>query len=128
MAARHRRFTARKKYFQSRTAEVGLTSAGKYRNPYQWSAAGINKADLERKAYYGAIPDVHKGHFEEIEAFARAILEGQPSPCDEIDGARATACCQAAVECMESGFMPVALWPQDYFLERRRSADSSFHR
>ena len=91
----------------------------------RWVRDGIREQDQQRKAYYGSIPDVHKGHIEEIEAFAQAILEGKPSPCDEIDGARATACCQAAIRSMEQGFVPIALHPSDYFLDRRRTSGSS---
>lgn len=39
------------------------------------------------------------GHYDKNHTIISEITEaGMPSPCDEIDGARATACCQAAVE------------------------------
>lgn len=101
---------------------AGLPPIAAFRQKmHHWQAAGISPEDRQRKAYYGRIPDVHKGHFEEIEAFAQAILQNKPSPCDEIDGARATACCQAAVASMENEYVPVSLKPADYFLERRRA-------
>jgi predicted dehydrogenase len=101
---------------------VGLSPIHAFRQKMRkWARQGVAAEDLKRGAYYGSIPDVHKGHFQEIEAFADAILEGKPSPCDEIDGARATACCQAAVRSMEEGFIPVDIHPENYFLVRRRA-------
>lgn len=85
----------------------------------KWKERGIDPRDLARKAYYGSAPIVHKGHLEELEAFARAIMNGTRSPCDEFDGARATACVLAAVRSMESGFLPVNLKKEVYFLNRR---------
>lgn len=51
-----------------------------------------NKLYWERKFQ----PD--KGHYNELDAYADALLQDQPSPVDEKDGARATAIAQAANE------------------------------
>lgn len=91
------------------------------RKSRRWIATGISPEELERKAYYGSMPSVHKGHAEEFDAFAHALLNNLPSPCDEIDGARATACCMAAVRSMETGYRPVELTHADYFLDKKRN-------
>jgi predicted dehydrogenase len=74
----------------------------------KWRQFGLRTVERKAGSYYGSMPNVHKGHFEEIEAFARAILSDLPSPCDEIDGARSTACCVAGIQSMERGYVPVA--------------------
>lgn len=74
-----------------------------------WLEHGVQPEDFARKAYYGTFPSADLGHVAEIEAFARAIIDDAPSPCDEIAGARATACCTAAIRSMEEGYRPVTL-------------------
>jgi len=101
-------------------AGADLPPAGAYRAKMNaWLAAGITDEQRQRKAYYGAAPGVDKGHFAEIEAFARAILDDGPSPCDEIAGARATACAVAAIRSMEAGYVPVDVRPDDYLYDGR---------
>jgi predicted dehydrogenase len=98
-----------------------LTPVTAYRRKMRrWLENGIDEKEQERKAYYGSAPSVHKGHFQEIEALAQALLRGRPAPCDEIDGARATACCMAAVRSMEQGYQPVDVRPDDYQLHKKR--------
>ncbi len=79
-----------------------------------WLKHGIQPEDFARKAYYGSFPKADLGHFAEIEAFARAILADTPSPCDEVAGARATACSTAAIRSMEAGYVPVAVRREEY--------------
>src|SRR5204863_8360895 len=86
----------------------------------RWLDNGIDEKEQERKAYYGSAPSVHKGHFEEIEALAQALLRDRPAPCDEIDGARATACCMAAVRSMQEGYKTIDIRPDDYQLHKKR--------
>jgi hypothetical protein len=56
----------------------------------------------------------------EIEAYARAIRAGKPSPVDEIDGARATAVALKAIESLEKARHPMSISGEDYWLDRRR--------
>jgi predicted dehydrogenase len=86
----------------------------------KWRKEGISEEDFARKAYHGTHPTVNKGHFAELEAYARAIRADEPSPCDEIDGARATAIALKAIESLEKGGVPMALSPEDCFLSERR--------
>lgn len=97
-----------------------MTPVNAYRaKMVHWEACGIDENDHQRRAYYQSVPATNFGHFNEIEAFARAILDGTSSPVDEIDGARATACCLAAIRSMEQGHVAVQLKPQDYWLDRK---------
>ena len=96
------------------------TVAGYRAKVRRWRRAGIRDEEFERKAYYGSMPVVEKGHFAAMEAYARAIRAGEPSPTDEIDGARATAMCLKAVESLEAGGAPQAIRGEEYFLSRKR--------
>lgn len=66
----------------------------------------ITHEEYERRAYYASIPTAHKGHYEEMSAFAQAIRNGAPSPCDENDGAKATILALKARESIRTG-LPV---------------------
>jgi len=102
------------------TVGRGLTPIRAYRAKLNhWTNLGIDPGELERREYYGSIPADDRGHFNEIAAFGQAILDAAPSPVDEIDGARATACCLAAIRSMEDGYVPVQIRPEDYWLDRK---------
>jgi len=66
------------------------------------------------------MPLVDKGHLAELEAYARAIRSDTPSPCDEVDGARATAIALKAIASLESGHRPQRIDPEEYYLSSRR--------
>lgn len=104
------------------------TLAGFRRRMNRWLNRGPTEEEKKAKAYYATTPRVNKGHFEELEAYARAIRSGQRSPCDEIDGARATAMSLRAIESLEDGQKPKAIRPEDYFLPLRRPAMPSVSR
>jgi len=87
----------------------------------RWLERGPTPDEAARKAYYGSTPMVNKGHFDELEAYARAIRSGGASPCDEIDGARATAMALKAIESLENGQRLTLIRPEEYFLGRRRA-------
>ena len=82
----------------------------------QYLTDGPTAEEHERKSYYERIPSVEKGHFHELEAYATAIRAGQPSPCSEVDGARATAIALKAIESLESRSVSVPIDGKDYFL------------
>ena len=62
------------------------------------------------------IPEVDKGHFGEIEAFAEAVQKGRRSPVDEIAGSFATLCPMKAFESLKIG-KAVGIKPGEYFLK-----------
>ena len=68
----------------------------------------ITPEEFARKAYYSSLPSVHKGHYEEMDAFADAVRNDKASPCSEVDGARATILALKARESIRSG-VPVAV-------------------
>ncbi len=82
----------------------------------QYLADGPTAEETARKSYYERIPSVEKGHFHELEAYATAIRAGAPSPCGEIDGARATAIALKAIESLESRGASIPIDAQDYYL------------
>ena len=90
------------------------TVEGFRRKASEWRRSGIRADDFERKSYTGTFPTVGKGHYHEIEAYARAIRAGQPSPCDEIAGARATAVALKAIESIEDGHRPKTIERGEY--------------
>lgn len=103
--------------------EIGadMTPINAYRAKMaHWINRGIDETEHQRHAYYDSIPSTNFGHFNEIEAFARSILNNTPSLVDEIDGARATACCMAGIRSMEEGYVPINIKPEDYWLDRKR--------
>lgn len=60
---------------------------------------------------------VDKGHFDLLEAFARAILEDGPSPIDERKGTRATYLALRAIESIKTGHpLPVVVEDMDMFI------------
>lgn len=60
---------------------------------------------------------VDKGHFDLLEAFARAILEDKPSPIDERKGTRATYLALRAIESIRSGHpLPVNVEDMEMFI------------
>jgi predicted dehydrogenase len=64
-------------------------------------------------------PDLapNKGHFELLEAFADAIIEDDPSPIGERDGARATYLSLRAIESIRLGApVPVKAEDMDFFV------------
>ncbi|MEI7905513.1 MAG: Gfo/Idh/MocA family oxidoreductase, partial [Candidatus Firestonebacteria bacterium] len=64
--------------------------------------------------YEVPIPEVDKGHFNEIEAFAEAIRNNERSPIDEVAGSFATLCAMKAFESLKTG-QAVKIKPSEYF-------------
>lgn len=60
-----------------------------------------------------AMPGVNKGHYNMLDEFAECILTDKPSPCDELDGARATLMCLKARESVRLG-LPVKISIDEY--------------
>ena len=58
-------------------------------------------------------PVVDKGHYNMLDRFADCILLDAPSPCDELDGARATLMCLKAKESARLG-LPVKISIDEY--------------
>jgi hypothetical protein len=94
--------------------------AGYRERMLRWLKRGPTEEESRTKAYYSSMPRVNKGHFEELEAYARSIRSGGPSPCDEVDGARATAMSLKAIQSLEDGQRPQPISGEDYFLDLKR--------
>ncbi|MDR1061522.1 MAG: Gfo/Idh/MocA family oxidoreductase [Clostridiales bacterium] len=77
----------------------------------------INKAaERNRRAARSAeapYPVVDKGHYGLLDRFADCVLLGAESPCDELDGARATLVALKAVESARLG-LPVKISVDEY--------------
>ncbi|MDZ4199543.1 MAG: Gfo/Idh/MocA family oxidoreductase [Kiritimatiellia bacterium] len=58
-------------------------------------------------------PNPDKGHYEELTAYARALLDGRPSPVDEFSGSRATILALKAIESIRTG-KAQEIQPQEY--------------
>lgn len=58
-------------------------------------------------------PTVDKGHYTLLDRFADCILQGAASPCDELDGARATLVTLKARQAIRTG-MPVKISRDEY--------------
>jgi predicted dehydrogenase len=101
-------------------AGPGNTVAGYRERMLRWLKRGPTEEESRTKAYYSSMPRVNKGHFEELEAYARSIRSGGPSPCDEVDGARATAMSLKAIQSLEDGQRPQPISGEDYFLDLKR--------
>ena len=80
------------------------------------------KSAILRKnnAYWDQRLQPDKGHYEALDRFADAVLNDTPSPCDEIDGARATCMALKAQESIRRN-QPVDISGDDYFLPLRRA-------
>ncbi len=61
----------------------------------------ISKKELEIGYYYDTQVMVNKGHYAELEAFRRCIVNGEPSPVDVRDGAAANFIAWSALESWE---------------------------
>ena len=61
-----------------------------------------------------------KGHYEALDRFADAVLNDTPSPCDEIDGARATCMALKAQESIRLN-QAVDICGDEYHLPLRRT-------
>lgn len=59
------------------------------------------------------IPGVNKGHYNLLDEFAECVLTDKPSPCNELDGARATLMCLKARESARLG-LPVKISIDEY--------------
>ena len=57
--------------------------------------------------------EVDKGHYNMLDAFADCILLNKPSPCNELDGSRATLMCLKAKESVRMG-LPVKISVDEY--------------
>jgi predicted dehydrogenase len=68
------------------------------------------------KKYYYNLPQVDKGHYNELDHFAHCIRENLPLGVSAVDAARATICSLKAIESIKSG-KPVEIKPSDYFME-----------
>ena len=79
------------------------------------------KSAILRKndAYWDQSLQPDKGHYEALDRFADAILNGTLSPCDEIAGARATCLALKAQESIRRN-LPVDISGEDYWLPLRR--------
>ena len=103
---------------------VGLHyTGGKLGNGIEVYMKGMQKCipvhDAVKKRtgnYEVPIPEVDKGHFGEIEAFAEAVQKGRRSPVDEIAGSFATLCPMKAFESLKIG-KAVGIKPGEYFLK-----------
>ncbi len=95
---------------------IGESGEEGYRRRFQLWVKNIPQELLDRGYYYGHFPGINKGHHEEMDALGEAILTGKPSPCNEIDGARATVCALKALESMKSG-KTVEIKKDDYFMK-----------
>lgn len=94
-----------------------------WKDPYPYITEGegsnlvINKtAERNRLASdkEGAgFPDVNKGHYKMLDSFADCILLDAPSPCNELDGARATLITLKARESVRLG-LPVKISQDEY--------------
>jgi len=84
------------------------------RKKMQLFEKGITASQRKEGAYYDTQPIMDKGHYAELDAFAQAILKGQPSPVDEVEGARATVCCLKAIESLKTGTAKTIV-PKDYW-------------
>jgi predicted dehydrogenase len=65
---------------------------------YRQRMANYAKDQFEGKFAAFSHPSGYKGHYEELDACIDAILLGQPFPANEVDGARAIVCCEAALQ------------------------------
>jgi len=64
----------------------------------------IPPEDIAARHYYRSQPQVNKGRYEALDAFAKAVREKWPTTgCNEMDGARATAMVLAAADSLEKG-------------------------
>jgi predicted dehydrogenase len=62
----------------------------------------IPMEDFEARHYYRSQPQVNKGRYEALDAFAKAVREKWPATaCNELDGARATAMVLAAADSLK---------------------------
>ena len=57
--------------------------------------------------------EVEKGHYNMLDDFAKCILEDLPSPCNALDGTRATLMCLKARESARLG-LPVKISIDEY--------------
>jgi len=87
-----------------------------YRKRFQIWSKNIPRELLDKGYYYGNFPGINKGHYEEMDALGEAILDGKPSPCNEIDGARATICALKGLKSIKTE-MPVKITKADYFMD-----------
>ena len=60
-----------------------------------------------------AFPEVDKGHYHLLDKFVDCILFDAPSPCDELDGSRATTVVHKAKESVRLG-LPVKISQDEY--------------
>lgn len=74
----------------------------------------------ENDSYWDKPLQPVKGHARSLDLFADALFNGTPSPCDEIDGARATCMALKALESIRRN-EPVDIVGEEYFLPRRRT-------
>jgi predicted dehydrogenase len=80
---------------------------------YRQRMANYSKDMFEGKFKEFSHPSGYKGHYEELDECINAVLENRPFSANEIDGARAVFCCEAAVQSAKSG-LPVTLDPSRY--------------
>jgi len=77
-------------------------------NGYRQRMANYAKDEFEGKFKEFSHPMGYKGHYEELDECIDAILNDRPFSANEIDGARAIICCDAAVKSAETG-LPVSI-------------------
>lgn len=92
-------------------------------DPYDYITEGegtnlyINKmrerANVVKEATVLKMPGVNKGHYNMLDRFADCILLDAPSPCNELDGSRATLMCLKARESARLG-LPVKISIDEY--------------
>ncbi len=84
----------------------------------KWWRDHIPPEDFANKHYYRSQPQVNKGRYEAMDAFAAAVRDGaKTTGCNEWDGARATAMVIKAGLSYKRG-KPVRIRPDDYGVER----------
>lgn len=80
---------------------------------YRLRMAKYAKDQFEGKFKEFSHPSGYKGHYEELDECLNAMLEGRPFSANEVDGARAIICCDAAVRSMKTG-LPVLIDKNTY--------------
>ena len=73
----------------------------------------------EKDLYWKKKLQPDKGHYNELDAYADALLEGKPSPVDEVDGVRATYLALMGLESIRKN-QSVEINPEEYFLNLKR--------
>ena len=102
------------KHYSGAVREEGFAAyLAKYKERFEGSAR--NAKDLETEKPF----EVDKGHLNMWKAFVDAILNGKPSPCDELAGFQSTYLAQLAIraiECRQTLPVPVERYQPAIFL------------